>query len=195
MSSNSNSKVEETVGKVNSLNKWLLALFVALLVFLLFQIIFVFNALQNAPVTKTILDYPIQKVQSTVEGIEGPAVRLSSDSLKNTSISVLAEKCNESSDIIVVETRVSWDTLDPRGTVIEDWNGVQEVASGCETYTYSNPIPRLVRERTLQLIDDFSTLECIQWRLIGLDAPVNPEFTPERWATEAFCVYPPESEN
>lgn len=184
--------VQETVEGVNRLNRWLLALFIALLMFGALESVLVFRALTDDPGPEVLLEYDTQTVANRIDGVEGPAVRIEQDGTVED-IQVTATKCNNRDDVpLLVQTRVSWDTLDPRGTIIEDWVGPQEIAPGCETYEYTNPVPKLVVERTLQLVDDFSTLNCVKWAIVGLDSPADPNILPARFQTETFCIYPPE---
>lgn len=184
------SAVQDTVKEVTRLNKWLLALFVVLLLFLLVESVLILRALDNQDKATPVFDYPAQQVESRINGVDGPAVRIPSDG-SEFNVVVIAEKCNNTDQEIAVQTRVSWDTLDPRGTLIEDWNGVGIVEPGCQQYTFRNPVPELVVDRTLQLIDDFPTLNCVTWAIVGVDSPLSPKQSPERWFTEPFCIYPP----
>lgn len=190
MSDDKYTTLDETVKSVTNLNKWLLALFVALLIFLLVETFVIVNTINSANRAKEVFSYPIQEVESRVPGVDGPAIRIPSDGGQFDNV-VKAEKCSDFDEEVLVSTRVSWDTVDPRGTLIEDWNGIQAIQPGCADYDYTNQVPSLVVDRTLQLIKDFPTLDCVRWTIVGVDTPLNPRQAPERWLTESFCIYPP----
>lgn len=125
--------------------------------------------------------YPVQQVVAPV--VDGmPTIPLSAGTVK-----VRGTKCVDGAGYDVAGTS-SWQSVDPRGTVIRTGTGTRPASDGCTSFTFVNTIPAsvaaAVRTQTANGIDR------PVWRLAGIERPVDGtrEGAELSWATEPFVL-------
>jgi hypothetical protein len=103
-------------------------------------------------------------------------------------ITVEAVKCAR--EQVQVRGVLSWQAMDPPGSVIDVGSGVAERTEGCETFTFENPIPVEVRE-AIEAQHSAGIVAPV-WRMTGIEVPFDGdrEGVPRTWVTENFTVTP-----
>lgn len=125
--------------------------------------------------------YPVQQVVApVVDGV--PTVPLSAGVVK-----VHGRKCEDGDGYAVVGS-ASWQSLDPRGTIIRAGEGSRPAADGCTSFTFANTIPETVAEAVHAQAR--TGVDRPVWRLVGTERPVDGERTGAEltWATEPFVL-------
>ena len=127
-------------------------------------------------------EYPIQTVESRVEGVAGPAVGVGED------LVVSGTKCNDADHPVTVRGNVEWVLTVPPGTTVSLPRGAGVRAPGCQVFTFSNPMPLEVVERSFELFQ--STDQNPVWRISGIETPYNHAQTgaPRVFTSENFTV-------
>jgi len=133
--------------------------------------------------------YPTQDVVSdrTMDVSEGAGTTITVPVVSSAEdVTVEGVKCND--EAVTVSGTVSWVSVDPPGTQIRVGEGIRDRAPGCSSFTFHNPIPPEVVERTAELqAAGFTPV----WRVTGTETPQrdNGE-TGESlsWTTEPFVV-------
>lgn len=146
----------------------------------------VFAALRSdADIFAPLGPYPVQHVGLPVEdGL--PTLHVSDDPLV---VPVSGRKCVDGSGISVTG-EVSWQSVNPPGTVIRTGTGARETRDGCQTFQYVNVVPRTVRfamETQLR-----AGIQRPEWRITGVETPTRDgvEGSTLSWITETFAVAP-----
>ena len=137
--------------------------------------------IHTRPRPVALLDYPAQRVLSSIPGIRGAAVRVDSD------LDVEGIKCNNGPRPLRISGAVSWVSMVPPGTVIQTGQGQATRARGCQAFRFRNPIPPPVEARARQLAAELGT-QCTTWRLTGREVPDDPMVLTVSWETEPFQV-------
>lgn len=127
-------------------------------------------------------DFPVQRVNSQVAGVAGPAVSATE------SLSVTGTKCSRQD--VTVSGHHSWTSIDPPGTIVETGrtSGVRRT-KGCTSQTFANPIPAEVTERVRELAAQGVTRSV--WELTGEECPQAPAgLTPvcRSWQSQNFTI-------
>ena len=125
--------------------------------------------------------YPVQQVGDTV--VDGmPTISLSAGTVK-----VRGTKCVDGTGYDVAGTS-SWQSVDPRGTVIRTGTGTRPAADGCTSFSFENTIPASVAAavRAQTAAGHPNPV----WRLAGVERPVDGNRTGAElaWATEPFVL-------
>jgi hypothetical protein len=133
--------------------------------------------------------YPQQAVVSdrSIDVDEGAGTTITVPLVRSTGdVTVQGVKCND--EAVTVAGTVSWVSVDPPGTQVVVGSGVRTRSPGCSSFTFHNPIPQEIIDRTAALEDlGFTPV----WRITGTETPQreNGE-TGESlsWTTEPFVV-------
>ena len=125
--------------------------------------------------------YPTQQVVApVVDGV--PTVHLSAGVVK-----VHGRKCEHGSGYQIVGP-AAWQSLDPRGTIIQAGEGSRAAADGCTSFSFVNTIPEAVvaAVHAQALAGETEPV----WRLTGTERPVDGSRTGAElsWATEPFVL-------
>lgn len=130
-------------------------------------------------------EYPDQTVVSRVDGIDGPAARLTDG------VTVVGTKCANTA--IRVRGSVFWQSTTPPGILVAAGSGVATRQKGCVTETFLNPIPGAVRAAVNRPTDPVR-----RWVITGTETPVRDagdngrsrEGIPRAWTTAEFEIVP-----
>lgn len=103
-------------------------------------------------------------------------------------ITVQGKKCNAAASPVRISGTMSWISDQPPGTIITLGNSAGVRQPGCSQMTYSNPIPKPVLERVMQLTKQGQTQSV--WHMAGVETPEREEGLGERrsWVTPSFIV-------
>jgi hypothetical protein len=127
-------------------------------------------------------EYPVQTVESRLDGVEGPAV------VAGGELTVKGVKCAD--EAVKVEGAVAWSTVDPPGTLIElPSRGIARRDVGCTSFTFRNKMPAGVLDRVRELAASGQTISV--WRISGEDVPSDDEGrkgSPRLWTTDNFKI-------
>lgn len=132
--------------------------------------------------------YPVQQVNLPHSNIDGlPQVSQVSLASHGT-VPVTGTKCVSGSGFDILGTS-SWQSMDPRGTVIRTGEGSREAVAGCTRIEFDNVIPVPVR-RAMET--QLETRDRVVWRIMGVETPTDGtrEGAPLVWRTESFAVIP-----
>lgn len=130
-------------------------------------------------------DYPEQIVNSRVPGVEGPAVSA------GDALSVTGKKCSNATTTVTVSGYHSWVSVEPPGIIVEAGraSGVPR-DPGCSTSTFTNPMPKGVRERIAELAKAGTATSV--WKLAGEECPIPPAgegvAVCRGWSSEDFTI-------
>ncbi len=129
--------------------------------------------------------YPVQQVTLPMEN-GYPTLHLSADPII---VPVAGRKCAEGSDYTVSGT-VSWQSMQPPGTIIRTGTGTREGHDGCLEFRYVNIVPRSVE--TAMRAQLRAGLRRPLWRITGIETPLRrgEEGVPVTWVTDTFAVEP-----
>jgi hypothetical protein len=154
----------------------------AIIAFVISSIVYVNQATEKS-VWNPLGDYPVQIVDSRVSGIATPALSL------NDSLTVRANKCNNTNDPVEIQGRQQWIAVDPAGTIVPSGSGDNKRLPGCTAITYDNAIPDGVRQRVLQFAKEGRNVSI--WKITGTETPVKGKVTgePRYWTTENFTIF------
>lgn len=125
--------------------------------------------------------YPTQQVEATiVDGV--PTVPLSAGV-----VNVTGRKC-EVGDGCAVVGSASWQSVQPRGTIIRAGEGTRAAADGCTDFRYANTIPQSVVEAVQAQVRTGHPSPV--WRIVGTERPVDGSRSGAElsWATERFVL-------
>lgn len=130
-------------------------------------------------------EYPDQLVLSRVDGVRGPAARLSDGVL------VVGTKCVNAN--VQVRGSAFWQSTTPPGVLVQAGSGVATRRKGCVTENFLNPIPDLVRAAANR-----TSRPVLRWVITGTETPVRDagasgrsrEGIPRAWTTEEFELVP-----
>lgn len=132
--------------------------------------------------------YEAQHVNLPANGVDGiPTLSLSSDPLV---VPATGEKCVTGQGFTIVG-QVSWQSVEPPGTIIRTGEGTRDAVNGCTRFEYVNVVPRSVRLAMLAQLN--AGIVRPRWRIIGLERPIRDGRTDgasQAWATERFAVAP-----
>lgn len=132
-------------------------------------------------------EFPIQRVESTVTGVKGPAA------YTNSTVNVVGVKCNNMDSSVTVSSHNSWFSVDPPGTAVEAGSGVTKRLPGCTTLNFQNAIPTEVKARTDALA--FSGRCTSVWAITGEETPIKDATgahgVPRVWTTVNFTLVTP----
>jgi hypothetical protein len=122
-------------------------------------------------------DYPVQVVTDGDHSIRVDGL-----------VEVEAVKCAR--EQVQVRGVLSWQAMDPPGSVIEVGSGTSVREDGCETFRFANPIPTEVRDVIRQ--QHAAGIAAPVWRITGTETPFGDtrEGVPRTWVTENFEVTP-----
>jgi hypothetical protein len=137
----------------------------------------VFAELRTPDVWDPLGDYPVQTVADSDHSLRVDGL-----------ITVDAVKCAD--EQVHVRGVLSWQAMDPPGSVIETGSGTSVRAEGCETFTFQNPIPREVRD--VIEAQHANGIAAPVWRITGTETPFDADRTgvARTWVTENFVVVP-----
>lgn len=107
-------------------------------------------------------------------------------------VMVEGTKCSVSDESILVRSTIVWQSLIPRGTVIQVGEGVREQTPGCTTIKYDNPVPTSVLSRTRTLLAN--GYDRVVWILTGVETPEHPNAVPRAWRTQPITFVNPKEE-
>lgn len=120
-------------------------------------------------------------------GVEGNPTVIPSASLKDGTVSVKGTKCSDQT--VLVDGRLQWTALDPRGPSWTAGAGIGTRDEGCATLTFANQIPADVAEWAA---DQLAAGVTPVVRIGGCETPVDPEKGREGvvacWQTEPFAL-------
>lgn len=132
--------------------------------------------------------YATQHVALPGDGVDGiHTLSLSSDPLV---VPVIGEKCVTGQGFTIAG-QVSWQSVDPPGTIIRAGEGTRDAVNGCTRFEFVNVVPRSVRRAMLAQLN--AGINRPKWRIVGLERPIRdgePDGTSQAWATERFAVVP-----
>lgn len=126
-------------------------------------------------------EYPIQNVESRIDGQTGPAIKVGDVLL------VSGVKC--STIPVQVRGTIGWISVDPPGTNIALPSGLTRRPEGCTAFAYKNVIPPEVVDRVHQLATN-GIFEST-WRITGSDTPIDAhglEGSIRVWTTTNFKI-------
>lgn len=130
-------------------------------------------------------EYPLQLLDTdnrTEDGIKyvqiGSVVRIS------------GVKCNDSVSDVRVEGSITWQAIDPPGSVVESGFGYSTRIPGCQTLRYANVMPEEVIDAVSQQYEQ--GIENPVWRISGIEFPIDPDTgergEPRRFISESFVI-------
>jgi len=131
-------------------------------------------------------EYPIQRVDSRIPGINVPAV------YSDDFVMITGTKCNDTDKVVNVRGTLSWSLKEPGKTnlvgpddSVAPQDGVAPRDPGCTTTEFPNPIPQAVVAITKQLGGKAT------WALVGIETPIRPgkpDGVPVTWVSQNFLV-------
>lgn len=125
--------------------------------------------------------YPTQQVDADV--VDGmPTVAVSAGVVK-----VRGRKCVTGSGYDIVGS-AAWQSIDPRGTIIDAGQGSRPATDGCTSFTFVNTVPGPVAAAVHA--QALAGVPAPVWRLTGTERPVDGERVGAElsWATEPFVL-------
>lgn len=150
------------------------------------------HALEPAP-WDPLGQYPVQSIRNTVEGIDGPAVRLGDP------IKVEGTKCNATTTSILVAGELRWQSQSPGGIIGGQTDGIAERIPGCETRVFADTPPTaVINQMRAAILENGGP---VVWSLNGAETPVavinnggethpHDHGVTRQWTTENFTVVP-----
>lgn len=139
--------------------------------------------LHTRPDAKTVLDYPVQRVE------EPDYLGHKYVTAEGGVVHVTGIKCNISQASVEVAGTVSWISVEPPGVTIQTGQGSASRAPGCFTSHYENPIPDEVIKATRSILKRDPQREFVTWRIVGTETPTDPDQRAETWQSEQFDLY------
>jgi hypothetical protein len=138
----------------------------------------------SEPLYDPLGDYPVQIVTAQEILDDGTkAVVLSH------AVEVEGVKCNDSSEPVPISGSITWQSVDPRGSVIQTGDGERTAEPGCTTTVFQNSIPLEV-QISIQSQHN-SGIDRPIWRITGVEYPLDRNGArgePRRFQTENFVV-------
>lgn len=104
---------------------------------------------------------------------------------------VVGTKCVEWPLPVKITGKVSWLSMDPRGTVIPTGEGATVREPGCDTVTFENDVPDAVREATREAINRDPSRAYVKWRITGTEVPTDERGrrgASRTWVTDVFAL-------
>lgn len=108
-------------------------------------------------------DYPVQVVNSTVDGVAGPAV------LVGHPVSITGIKCNDTARTVTLRGHYEWRSVSPAGTTVSTPFANGSLPPGCTTRTFENPMPPSVVARSREVFA--RTGVQMVWQITGINIP------------------------
>lgn len=143
------------------------------------------------PVWDPLGEYPVQRIASTVPGVDGPAVRVG-DPVKVVDV----VKCNNWPTEVQVRGRFRWQSIEPGGLISGERSGTAIRPPGCDPSPafINTPPPEVVTQMRAALLDAGAP---VTWSITGEETPVDPpegyargDGETHAWRTENFTVVP-----
>lgn len=128
--------------------------------------------------------YPDQRVDLPRDSTDTPVV-----SLTDPVVPVTGRKCVEGDGFTIVGA-LSYQSVRPRGTIIQTGQGRRPATDGCVDFQFLNTIPGQV-QRAMR--HQLAAGERPLWRITGVETPISDdrgEGVRATWATEPFLVVP-----
>ena len=136
-------------------------------------------------------DYPEQRVLSRVEGVDGPAIRITDDAVE-----VFVRKCAGENQKFKVTGFVQWRSVIPGGLAYlpdeqlkDDPAAIGVIGPGCIENTFLNEIPAQVKVQMRRALSEAKNTP-VKWRITGREYAVMDRSQTQTWTTEPFLVVP-----